>query len=222
MTTVAILSHKEIAHELAILGDWLDARGYDYTRFYREDSWNPDDLLASDLVIVLGSPRSTAVGFEHDESTLEIELAQKRIADDKPFLGICFGAQVFGKAVGGDVLRRENANVGYKLMDIVGPHAGIDAGPWMLWHEDMVDLESLPETVEVIGTSAGAAVAFRLGKAVGVQFHPEVDGDSLGRMIAGLGISEERWGPVREALNADEQGHRARAFALFDAVMALS
>ncbi len=222
MTTVAILSHKEIAHELSILGEWLRARGYEYTRFYREDTWNPDDLLSSDLVIILGSPRSTATGFEHKDSNLEIELTQKCIAGDKHFLGICYGAQILGKAVGGEVLRRESANVGYKLMDIVGPHFGIEAGAWMLWHEDMVEFESLPEAVEVIGTSEGAVVAFRAGRAVGVQFHPEVDGDSLGRMIAGLGISEERWGPVRDALNADEQGHRARAFSLFDSVLDLT
>jgi hypothetical protein len=51
-----------------------------------------------------------------------------------------------------------------------------------------------------------------------VQFHPEVDGNALGRMIASIGVSEEKWRPVADAMNADDAGHRKRAFELFDLV----
>ena len=96
----------------------------------------------------------------------------------------------------------------------------IDSGSWMLWHEDMVVPESLEniKDIELHGVDSGAAIAFSKDNAWGVQFHPEVDGNALGRMIASIGVPEKKWRPVADAMNADDAGHRKRAFELFDLV----
>ena len=60
MKNVAILSHETVAAELSILGDWLNERELTFKRYYREQNWNPEEILEADFLIVLGSPNSTA------------------------------------------------------------------------------------------------------------------------------------------------------------------
>ena len=219
MSKIAILSHETVAAELAILGEWANLRGHAIERFYREATWKPEDLLAADLIIIFGSPNSVSTGYEHPTAKSEIELVKSRLDSNEPFFGICYGSQVMAKALGGEVERREDKNIGFKTIAV--DSSEIDEGGWMLWHEDFIvpeSLESIPG-VEILGTDAGAAIAFRKGSAWAVQFHPEVDGDALGRMIDSIGVSREKWGPVADAMNADDAGHKERAFALFDRVL---
>ena len=226
MKSIAVLSHATVAHELGLLQEWADARGHQITRYFREEAWNADDLHVADLVIVMGSPNSVATGYAHDSAAREIALLQQRIARKEALFGICFGAQALAIALGGAVTRRDLANTGYKAVTLINQSAdspidsSIDAGGWALWHEDMIDPNSLINLnqIEVLATDAGAVIAFRSGNAWGVQFHPEVDGDALGRMLSAIGIPEEKWREEVTAMKSDDAAHRARAFALFDLV----
>ena len=73
MSKIAILSHEEVGAELAVLGEWADARGHEVTRYFREQQWDAKDLLAADLVVILGSLNSVSTGYEHPSSPQEIE-----------------------------------------------------------------------------------------------------------------------------------------------------
>jgi len=222
MKSIAVLSHSAIAHELGLLQAWADARGHRITRYFREETWDADDLHRADLVIVMGSPNSVADGFTHHSASGEIFFLQQRLARKEALFGICYGAQALAIALGGSVTRRELANTGYKAVTLINPSADspIDAGGWALWHEDMIDPNSLINLnqIEVLATDAGAVIAFRSGNAWGVQFHPEVDGDALGRMLSAIGIPEEKWREEVAAMSLDDEAHRVRAFALFDLV----
>jgi GMP synthase-like glutamine amidotransferase len=90
----------------------------------------------------------------------------------------------------------------------------------MLWHEDFIDPTSINKIpgVEILATDVGAAIAFRKGKAWAVQFHPESDSGSLGRMVERIGVPQEKWEPISEAMKEDEVNLRERSFALFDQV----
>jgi len=220
--SIAVLSHFAVAHELGLLQEWADARGHLITRYFREETWDADDLHVADLIIVMGSPNSVATGYTHDSAVREIALLKQRIARKEALFGICYGAQALAIALGGSVTRRELANTGYKAVTLINPSADspIDAGGWALWHEDMIDPNSLINLnqIEVLATDAGAVIAFRSGNAWGVQFHPEVDGDALGRMLSAIGIPEENWREEVAAMSLDDEAHRVRAFALFDLV----
>ena len=218
MKNVAILSHETVAAELSILGDWLNERELNFKRYYREQNWNAEEILEADFLIVLGSPNSTATGYVCESAPGEIDLTKRFIATGKPYFGICYGAQILAKAIGGEVARREIKNIGFKEFD--AKTQVVDSGSWMLWHEDMVVPESLEniKDIKLHGVDSGAAIAFSKANAWGVQFHPEVDGNALGRMIASIGVPEEKWRPVADAMNADDAGHRKRAFELFDLV----
>ncbi|MCX6452614.1 MAG: gamma-glutamyl-gamma-aminobutyrate hydrolase family protein [Actinobacteria bacterium] len=220
MKTIAILSHSTVAHELVLIQEWADARGHGINRYFREEEWNANDLLEADLIITMGSPNSVATGYTHQSAAREIELLQQRLAREEAVFGICYGAQALALALGGAVIRRAQANTGYKNITLHDP--AIDAGGWALWHEDMINPDSLKDhtQVEILATDAGAVIAFRAGNAWGVQFHPEVDGDGLGRMLSAIGIPEEKWEGEVAAMNADNDAHRERAFALFDLVVA--
>jgi GMP synthase-like glutamine amidotransferase len=86
-------------------------------------------------------------------------------------LGICFGGQVLATAVGGTVSRAPIPEVGWVSVASDEP-ALIDAGPWLQWHYDRF---TLPPEVPVLARTAAANQAFTYGRALGVQFHPEVN-----------------------------------------------
>jgi GMP synthase-like glutamine amidotransferase len=218
MSKIAILSHEVVGAELAILGEWADARGHEITRYFREQKWDAQDVLAADLLILLGSPNSVSTGYEHPSSPQEIELVKTRIESDQPYFGICYGSQIMARALGGEVNRREEKNIGFKKITSESPD--VHEGSWMLWHEDFIDPTSINKIpgVEILATDVGAAIAFRKGKAWAVQFHPESDSGSLGRMVERIGVPQEKWEPISEAMKEDEVNLRERSFALFDQV----
>jgi glutamine amidotransferase PdxT len=218
MSKIAILSHEEVGAELAVLGEWADARGHEVSRYYREQEWDAKELHAADLVIILGSLNSVSTGYEHPSSPKEIELVKTRIESDQPYFGICYGSQIMARALGGEVNRRDEKNTGFKKMTSSTP--AVHEGSWMFWHEDFIDPESIRSVpgVEILATSFDAAIAFKKGKAWAVQFHPETHSESLGRMVERIGAPTEKWAPAIAAMKEDEVKLRDRAFALFDQV----
>ncbi len=117
-----------------------------------------------------------AVWSVHDTATIpwitdEIAYARSLISLGVPVLGICFGGQMLAAAVGGTVSRAPVPEIGWVSVASDEP-ALIDAGPWLQWHYDRF---TLPPEVPVLARTAVANQAFAYGRALGVQFHPEVN-----------------------------------------------
>ena len=154
--------------------------GYDMSEFTvvpRERYHSPDvtvafpDPAAWDAIVFFG-----AVWAVYDEATIgswigaEIAFAREAIGRGVPVLGICFGGQMLAAAVGGQVARAPAPEIGWTVVDT--DDAGlIDAGPWFQWHFDRF---SLPAGVPVLARTALANQAFTFGRALGLQFHPEL------------------------------------------------
>jgi len=202
MPEAIVLSHVDVAHELGHLEPWLDSRGYRITRLYREDE---PTLPDADLLIVLGSPTSVADGFIEDAGRREIARVAEWVAADRPYLGICFGAQVLALAAGGSVTRLPETYCGTPTLE--SDVADI-VGPWTLWHNDAI---SAPQGAVVVGRLAHADLVFRIGNAWGVQPHVEVTPDSLDRMGIALGAPADVRAPLVDALRADETAAADRA-----------
>jgi len=100
----------------------------------------------------------------------EIAFARSAMDLGVPVLGICFGGQMLAAAVGGSVERAPEPEIGWTMVDSADPGL-IDGGPWFQWHFDRF---SLPASVPVVARTALASQAFRVGRALGVQFHPEL------------------------------------------------
>jgi GMP synthase-like glutamine amidotransferase len=216
LKTVAILSHDKVAHELGELANWLDEHNFLATRSYREQSWSAEELLAADLLIILGSPGSVATGYCTPAGDDEIALIRKRLDSGKPYLGICYGSQALALAIGGAVERMSAPIVGYQEVDCASEE--IAAGPWAIWHEDGINAASILEAGgDILATCQGVVEVFKFRNAWGIQFHPEVDGDGLARMAQALDVAEEKWLDFAEAMRADKEGADHRSRAIFDA-----
>jgi len=137
----------------------------------------PQQIPPDHLLVSLGGPMSV---LERDQIPWmgdEIALMQRMLATDRPLLGLCLGAQLLCHAAGGSVYRlgqhadgRPMREVGWLPVHLTAP--GLPACLRVLqWHQDAC---ALPAHAELLGTSDLCPVQlFRIGSAIGCQFHPE-------------------------------------------------
>ncbi|WP_051787105.1 MULTISPECIES: type 1 glutamine amidotransferase [Streptomyces] len=134
-------------------------------------------------------------------------LVREAVADEVPLLGICLGGQILAHALGGSVTRRSQ-----------GPEVGVvplrrlpaattdpvlggvpDGALAAQWHWDEID-RLPPGAVPVLTGDDCPVQAFRAGNtAWGVQFHPEVDADTVAEWAAGDGDDVRAAGGSPEA-----------------------
>jgi GMP synthase-like glutamine amidotransferase len=209
-----------------LIGDALRARGWEVdeaTIVPAERHASPDvdftfpDHRDYDLVVPMGSPWSA-----YDDSSIgnwlkpELDWLARIVADDGAVLGICFGAQALARALGGSVARGPRPEIGWTTIEPADP--SIAAGPWFQWHFDAF---TPPPGATVLARNGAAIQAYRVGRCLGVQFHPEVTSadialwlDNGGRAHAlRLGIDPAEL--LAEAAR-QESAARARADALTD------
>jgi GMP synthase (glutamine-hydrolysing) len=124
----------------------------------------------------------------------EAELMRSAVAADVPVIGVCLGAQLLAHALGGKVVRRPRRMVAW--VPLVGEWEGYG----LHWNED--GFEPPPGAVELLQRPDGFCEAFRVQRAVGIQFHPEVDGAALDGWYA-------EWGDVLEPAGVTEADARA-------------
>jgi GMP synthase-like glutamine amidotransferase len=144
------------------------------------------------------------------------------VAAGTPVLGICFGAQVLARALGGGVRRLPAPQIGWIEAGTRDP-ARVPGGPWLSWHEDAVEL---PPGAELLAADAAGPQAFGRGAHLGVQFHPEVTPAIVEDWIAAYGHGRDLAGDVLDtgALRAATARHAGaaagRAGRLFDGWLA--
>ena len=139
----------------------------------------------SDAVIISGSSRDA---FANTPDVLNLlAFAQRIIATRQPVLGVCFGHQLLGRALGGEVARNPAGwEVGATKVELTAAgmmsplFAGFDAEFTAIQsHRDFV--AELPAGAKLLATNECAPIqAFSFDDRVfGVQFHPEMDGEIL-------------------------------------------
>jgi GMP synthase (glutamine-hydrolysing) len=143
-----------------------------------------------DGIVSLGGEESVLDGGLEAEAAL----LRSAVAADVPVLGVCLGAQLLAHALGGRVLRRPRRLVAWT------PLIGEWEGHGLHWNED--GFEPPPGAVELLARPDGFCEAFRVGRAVGVQFHPEIDSQALDGWYAA-------WGDVLEPAGVSEADARA-------------
>lgn len=87
-----------------------------------------------------------------------------------PVLGMCFGGQVLSTALGGTVTRIDSPEFGWRTVEAVAG-APIPSGPWFQWHFDAF---TVPDGAVELARNDFGPQAFRIGRSLGTQFHPEV------------------------------------------------
>jgi len=149
-----------------------------YVNFGREPDARPT-LEKYEALIVLGGPMSSSQIDTHPNLITEVEIIREAVESEMSVLGICLGAQLLAKSLGGFVSRNAVREIGWHDVDLT--EAGTD-DPVLAsfaprqevfqWHEDGISLP--PEAVNLAGSDASPVQAFRYGKhAYGFQFHLE-------------------------------------------------
>ena len=124
--------------------------------------------------VIFGGPMSA--NDSDDFIRQEIDWISVPLREKAPFLGVCLGAQMLSKHLGGTVAPHPEqfAEIGY--YPIKPTPAGDAFGPWpnhvYHWHREGF---TLPAGSELLATGDSFAnQAFRYNGAIGVQFHAEV------------------------------------------------
>jgi GMP synthase (glutamine-hydrolysing) len=147
------------------------------------------DIRNADLLVILGGP----IGAEDDALYPflidEVRLIKERLANQKPILGICLGAQLMARALGTSVKPMHHKEIGYSpvtLTDLArkSPLVHIGNQPVLHWHGDQF---SMPHGVESLAsTYACPHQAFMIGShAMAWQFHLEVDATRIEQWLIG-------------------------------------
>ena len=227
MARPKILVFQHVPYEpLGTLDPLLKESGFRirYVNFGR----NPDHRPTLDkyaAIIILGGPMNSDQIDAYPNLVTEVEIIRQAVARDMSVLGICLGAQLLAKALGGSVQRNPLREIGWYDVDLT--EAG-EADPVLStfarrqqvfqWHEDGMSLP--PGTVHLASSSRSNIQAFRHGEhAYGFQFHLEVDSSLI-----------ERWltVPDNQATLEDEAGQtnideiRSRTPGSIDALQSLS
>ncbi|HEY8111192.1 MAG TPA: type 1 glutamine amidotransferase [Candidatus Nitrosotenuis sp.] len=131
------------------------------------------------MVMVLGAPESANDNLEY----LKNEMSLIRQASEKniPVLGICLGSQLIAKAFGANVFPGPLKEIGFYDDVQVDSEPRLFRGiqsPFTVfhWHGDTFDI---PKSATRLAYSGLYNQAFQIGSAVGVQFHLEVDKETI-------------------------------------------
>lgn len=190
---------------------WLRERGLPFVVHPAADQAPPDPRDYA-FVASLGSERSA--GETEGWVVREIAALRDAVAADVPVLGLCFGGQALSAALGGGIDVLETPEIGWIPVESVDPV--VPDGPWLQYH---FDLMRLPPGARALARSPAGLAAFRAGRHLGLQFHPEVDPEIVDRWartdpkLPAAQITAEELAAQSEVY---AEPARAQAFRLFD------
>ncbi|QCD84191.1 GMP synthase [Vigna unguiculata] len=186
---------------------------WDVYKVARGEFPEDDDLVLYDGFVITGSC-SDAHGNDKWVRDL-LDLLNKLHSMNKKLLGICFGHQILGRALGGKVTRSPTGwDIGVRTVTFSPSWAfslsSLDLPPGLSiikCHRD--EIRELPEKAEVIAWSEKTGIEmFKCGDHVmGIQGHPEYSKDILLHLIDRL---------IRGNFITDGDGIQARERAALD------
>lgn len=191
MARPKILVFQHVPYEpLGTLDPLLKDAGFRirYVNFGRDLTARPS-LDKYEALIVLGGPMNADQIDAYPNLATEVELIREALDRDMSILGICLGAQLLGKALGGSVEQLGEREIGWYDVELT---AAGESDPVLSsfastqevfqWHEDGV---ALPPGATLLASSDACNVqAYRYGEhAYGFQFHLEVDPSLIERWL---------------------------------------
>jgi len=151
---------------------------------YAGDPFPP--LNDCDAIIVGGTPISVNEIDGHEFLMAEARWLKNALDLGKPVLGICFGAQLLAKLLGAEVKKNPVMEIGAYPVRLTSAGDGDPlfqgfpkAFPVFHWHGDAFDIP--PWGLRLAVGRDCPNQAFRMGSAVGLQFHLEVTAEEAGR-----------------------------------------
>jgi len=142
----------------------------------------------ADAILVFGGGMHPDQEEQHPWLLAEHRFLVDALARETPVLGVCLGAQLLAKAAGAAVQPAGDPEVGWLPVELTEAAAAdpvFATAPTRFdafqWHHYTYDL---PAGAVELARSDSCTQAFRLGAAVGIQFHAEVTETQIGRWLA--------------------------------------
>ena len=226
MPEVIVIRHV-CFEDLGSFADVCDERGL---RFTYLDA-GVDDLARLDaftppLLVILGGPIGANDEADYPFLRDELALLERRLVADLPTLGICLGAQLIARALGGVVYPGSAKETGWQPLELTAagrtsPLRHLDGGltSMLHWHGDTFDLP--PGATLLASTLRCRHQAFTWGRAtLALQCHPEVRAAQFERWLighaaeltaAGLSLPDLRRDSATHGTTLEAQGRRCLA-----------
>jgi GMP synthase-like glutamine amidotransferase len=171
--------------------DWLAAHGHSltFTHLFEPEPVFPA-LAEFDGLLILGGAMSVFDEENFPWLRAEKEFLQQTLRAGKITLAICLGAQLVAQALGGEVHRNHEPEIGYwtvrfSAKALAHPllRGWPDKAAVLHWHFDTF---TVPPGAVRVGMSAGcAAQGFVWGDGIiGLQFHPEMTEAMVEQLMA--------------------------------------
>ena len=182
MPVQPILVICHVAHEgLGSMEPLFKKKGvlFEYQSLATDDSLSIDHQKYSAL-IVMGGPMGVYQTEQYPFLETEVKIIRAFLAEGKPFLGICLGAQVLAKALGAFVGKNKQKEIGWYPLNLTDQAKDDPLFKKMKvtetvfqWHGDTFQI---PQGAVCLASSPLCThQAFRFGKNVyGLQFHVEM------------------------------------------------
>jgi GMP synthase (glutamine-hydrolysing) len=173
------------------VGQWFRRNGYvlDIRRHYDGEPL-PETLEHHCGAVIFGGPQSAndRLGFIRRE----VDWIAVPLAEKKPFLGICLGAQMLAHHLGGRVghCPRGSVEIGYHRIRPTADGRRIGELPDHVyqWHREGFEVPRSGRLLAV-GDNAYPHQAFSYGPAaIGLQFHPEITFAQVNRWSGGNSV----------------------------------
>jgi GMP synthase (glutamine-hydrolysing) len=142
----------------------------------------------ADAMLVLGGAMHPDEEERHGWLRPELRYLEQQVERGTPMLGVCLGSQLIARAAGARVFRAVEPEVGWLPVEVTEAGTAdsvasalpprFDAFQWHHYTHD------LPDGALELARSPVCTQAFRLGRAWGVQFHPEVRAEQVESWLA--------------------------------------
>lgn len=217
MKVVLVADHVD--RDLGLLADLFQDRGF--TPQYLERGAMTADPVEAELVVLLGSNRSAHDPVHAAVVDSETSFIRATLSQGTPIIGICYGAQVLARALGGSSRRGYVPECGWTWVDSSNELL-CPPGLWGQMHHDIIVPAA---TSEIIGWSSAGPQAFidesGNARAIGWQFHPELTLATFRRWLARNYSGSERSDAAAVLAHASQHAPATvpRAAALFRATL---
>ena len=169
-----------------VFGDAVLAGGHELVEHELPVGVVPQD--EADAIVVLGGAMHPDEEERHGWLVPELQYLQEQLERGTPMLGVCLGSQLIARAAGARVFRTDEPEVGWLPVQLTAA-AAVDPVARSLparfdafqWHHYTHDL---PDGAVELARSSVCTQAYRLGRAWGVQFHPEVRAEQVESWLA--------------------------------------
>lgn len=135
----------------------------------------PETLEHHDGAVIFGGPQSS--NDTDDFIKAETDWIDVPLREQKPFLGICLGAQMFARFLGAQVSNDTQDRVGIGYHPVEPLVAAVNGVEWPTtvyqWHREGFDLPMGAELL-VRADTAFENQAFQYSSGTAIQFHPEI------------------------------------------------